>query len=101
MTKTFAALKTDAQNASSAVELFRIAKASNDKLLRNINKAKLLSYTHGRAADAHHYFENVLPGWSRINDEIHALLRAAFTGKSTDERLAIINEAYETEAARG
>lgn len=90
--QTFASLKTAAQGASSAVELFRIAKASNDKLLRNVNKAKLMSYTNGMAADAHHYFENVIPGWTRINNEIHALLRNAMVGKSAEEITAIIEE---------
>jgi hypothetical protein len=93
MTKTFAALKTEAQNASSPVELFRVAKAANDKLLRNVAKAKLLSYTHGAAADASHYFENVIPGWARINDEIHAMLRNVMAGKSADEVVAILKEA--------
>lgn len=97
--KSFAELKTAAQNASSAVELFLIAKASNDKLLRNISKAKLMSYTQGRAADADHYFQNVIPGWTLINNEIHDLLRAVMDGKSADDRAAIITKAYEIEAA--
>lgn len=93
MTKTFAAIKQDALNASSTVELFRVAKASNDKLLNNIAKAQMMSYTHGRAAEADHYFQNVIPGWKAINDEIHAMLRKAMEGKSAEEVVGIIKEA--------
>jgi len=93
MTKTFTALKSDALAATSPVELFRIAKASNDKLLRNVNKAKLMSYTQGMAAEADHYFQNVIPGWTRINNEIHALLAATMAGKPADEIISIIEEA--------
>jgi hypothetical protein len=93
MNKSFAALKTEAAAASSPVELFRIAKASNDKLLHNIGRAQMLSYTHGRAADADHYFQNVIPDWQRINNEIHDMLKTAFAGKSADEVVAIITEA--------
>lgn len=91
--KSFATLKAEALVASSPVDLFKIAKASNDKLLRNIAKAKLLSYTHGMAAEADHYFQNVIPGWQRINNEIHDLLAAAMSGKSAEEVVSIITEA--------
>lgn len=99
MPKTFAALKTEAENAPSPVELYRIAKASNDKLLRNINKARFLDCMHGRAAEAGHYFENVIPGWSMTNDEIHAIWSKAANGKSAEELVAIIMEAGRTELA--
>jgi hypothetical protein len=90
---TFAQLKTSALAATSNVELFKIAKTSNDKLLRNVNKAKLMSYTHGRAVEAGHYFENVIPGWAKINDEIHSLLRAKMSGMSAAEVITVIEEA--------
>ena len=90
---TFAQLKTAAEAATNTVELFRIAKASNDKLMANVAKAKLLSYTHGCAAEAGHYFENVIPGWSRINDEIHDLLTAKLSGLTAEQIVGIINEA--------
>ncbi|ABF71350.1 p104 [Rhizobium phage 16-3] len=93
MIKTFAALKKDALNASSTVELFRIAKASNDKLRSNVAKAQMMSYTHGRAAEADHYFQNVIPAWQAINNEIHAMLRKAMEGKSAEEVVEIIKEA--------
>jgi hypothetical protein len=89
---TFANLKAAAAATTNPVALFKIAKASNDKLLANIAKAKLLSYSHGRAAEAAHYFENVIPGWTRTNNEIHALLASAMKGKSADETLAVITE---------
>lgn len=89
---TFANLKAAAEAITNPVELFKIAKASNDKLLANIAKAKLLSYSHGRAAEAGHYFENVIPAWSRINKEIHALLASAMNGKTADETVAIVTE---------
>jgi hypothetical protein len=90
---TFAQLKTTALSATSALELYKVAKASNDKLLRNVNKAKLMSYTHGRAVEAGHYFENVIPGWAKINDEIHALLRDKMSGMSAAEVIKVIEEA--------
>jgi hypothetical protein len=90
---TFAQLKTAALAATSNVELFRIAKTSNDKLLRNVQKATMMSYTHGRAAEAGHYFENVIPGWSKVNDEIHALLRDKMAGLSAEQVVEVIREA--------
>lgn len=90
---TFAQLKTAAEVASSTVELFKIAKSSNDKLLANIAKARLLAYTPGRAVEAGHYFENVSPGWSRVNDEIHDLLKAKMSGLTAEQVVAIIKEA--------
>lgn len=93
MTKTFAALKTEAQTASSPVEMYRAVKAANEKLFNNIAKAKLLSYTHGMAAEAHYYFETVIPGWQKIVNEINAIWTAAVTGKPTEEIVAIIEEA--------
>jgi hypothetical protein len=89
---TFANLKVAAEATTNPVELFKIAKASNDKLLANIAKAKMLSYSHGRAAEAAHYFENVIPGWNCINNEIHALLASAMEGKTADETVAIVTE---------
>lgn len=90
---TFAALKTAALAATSNVELFRIAKTSNDKLIKNVNRAKLMSYTHGRAVEAGHYFENVIPGWSQINDEIHALLRSRMSSLTAEQVVEVIKEA--------
>lgn len=100
MAKTFQTLKAEAQNASSASELFQVAKASNDKLIRNINKAKLMSFQHGRAAEAGHYFENVIPTWSAINDEIHSMLRAAMSGKSAEEIVSIVGAGNPKERGR-
>lgn len=93
MSKTFASLKQDALNASSTVELFRTAKASNDKLRSNVAKAQMMSYTHGCAAEADHYFQNITPVWEAINNEIHAMLRKAMEGKTADEVVEIIKEA--------
>jgi len=90
---TFAQLKTAALAATSNVELFRIAKASNDKLLANVAKAKLLSYMPGRAVEAGHYFENVIPGWSQTNNEIHALLKAKMATLTAEQVVEIIKEA--------
>jgi hypothetical protein len=90
---TFAQLKTAALAATSNVELFRIAKTSNDKLLRNVQKATMMAYTHGRAVEAGHYFENVIPGWSKINDEIHALLTAKMSGLTAEQIVSVIQEA--------
>lgn len=91
--KTFAALKDEARNASSLPALYRAVDAANGKLYGNIAKAKLLSYTHGAAADADHYFQNVIPGWQRIVSEINAIWTAAVAGKSAEEIVSIITEA--------
>ncbi len=96
MTKTFAALKTEAESASSPVALYRVVKAANEKIYRNIAKAQFLSFTPGAAADADHYFQNVIPGWQAIVSEINAIWTAAVNGKPADEIVEII-----TEAARG
>jgi hypothetical protein len=98
MNKTFAALKTEAANASSPVELYRIAMVSGEKLQRNIGKAQLLAYTNGRAAEAHHYFENVIPGWQKINNEILAMVHTALNGRTAEEIISIITEAGEAAA---
>lgn len=90
---TFAQLKTAALAATSTVELFKIAKTSNDKLLANVAKAKMLAYTPGRAVEAGHYFENVIPGWAQINDEIHALLRDKMGRLSAPEVVKVIEAA--------
>jgi len=93
MQKTFATLRQEAQDAGNPVQLYRVVEAANSKLYRNINKAKLLSYTHGSAADADHYFQNVIPGWRRIVNEINAIWTATVAGKSADEIVSIITEA--------
>lgn len=98
MTKTFAALKIEAQNASSPVSLYRVVKAANDKIYRNIAKARFLSFTHGAAAEADHYFQNVIPGWQAIVSEINAIWTNAVNGKPAEEIVEIIMAA-EIEAA--
>lgn len=95
MTKTFAALKQEALTASNPVDLFRAVKEAGDKLHLNIAKAQMLSYTHGRAAEAHHYFETIIPGWQAIVNEINAIWTAAVTGKPAEEIVSIIIEAGE------
>lgn len=84
-TQTFAALKTAAQNATTFAELYRVAATSNDKYNRNVRTAQMMAHTHGRAAEADHYFQNVLPGWAAINKEIHAMMTRTMVGKSTEE----------------
>jgi hypothetical protein len=98
-TKTFAALKQEAETASSNVELFRIVKQAGDKLHRNISKAQLMSYTHGMAADASYYFEHRIPVWQTAVNEINALWTAAVRGKSAQEIVAIIMEATDQKLA--
>lgn len=93
MTKTFAALKSDALVASSPVDLYRVVKAANEKIRRNIAKAQFLSFTPGAAADADHYFQNVIPGWQATVNEINAIWTAAVTGKPAEEIVEIIVEA--------
>lgn len=95
---TFAELKIAAENAKTAAELYRVADAANKKLLLNVGRAKLMSYTHGRAAEADHFFQNVIPEWNRITNEIFAMLRSAMADKSADEIVAIITSS-EIEAA--
>lgn len=93
MAKTFAALKAEAEAADDNVSLYRAVDAANGKLYRNINNAKLLSYTHGSAADADHYFQNVIPGWQRIVNDINAIWTSAVAGKSAEEIVSIITRA--------
>ncbi len=92
MTQTFEALKTSAQNASSLVALYATVKDANEKIHRNIGKAQMLSYSHGRAAEAHHYFQNVIPGWQNTVNEINAIWSKAVKGKSADEIVEIVME---------
>jgi hypothetical protein len=93
MTKTFTALKIETASASSPVEMYRAVREANEKLQNNIAKAQLLSYTHGRAAEAHSYFETIIPGWQKTVNEINAIWTAAVTGKPAEEIVAIICEA--------
>lgn len=93
MTKTFATLKTEAAAASSLVDLYRVVNEANGKLIRNINKAKLMSYTHGMAAEADYYFGQVIPGWQAIVNEINAIWTRAASGKPASEIVVIIEEA--------
>jgi hypothetical protein len=88
----FAELKAAAVASQSAAELYKIATESNAKYLKNVRTAQLMSFTPGRAAEADHYFQNVLPGWKAINEEILALLRKAMEGKNAEEIAYIIEE---------
>lgn len=93
MNTTFATLKIATETASSPVEMYRAVKAANEKLFRNISKAQMLSYINGRADEAHHYFNNVIPGWQKTVNEINAIWAAAVSGKPAEEIVAIIEEA--------
>jgi hypothetical protein len=95
MTTTFANLKIATETSSSPVEMYRAVKAANEKLFNNIAKAQMLSYSHGRAAEAHHYFETVIPAWQVVVNEINAIWTAAVTGKPAEEIVSIIIEAGE------
>lgn len=90
---TFANLKIAAINASNNVELYKVVDAANGKIRNNIAKAQMLSYTHGAAADADHYFQNVIPGWQKIVNEINTIWTDAVTGKPAEEIVEIIMEA--------
>lgn len=100
MTKTFAALKTEALAATNPVDLYRIASESAEKLRRNVAKAQFMSYTPGRSADADHYFQNVIPGWTTINNEINALWRAAADKMSKRDLLETILTASDVSAEK-
>jgi hypothetical protein len=95
MTTTFANLKIATETASTPVEMYRAVKAANEKLFNNIAKAQMLSYSHGRAAEAHHYFETIIPAWKVVVNEINAIWTDAVTGKPAQEIVAIIIEAGE------
>lgn len=88
----FVELKAAAEAAKSAAELYKIATESNNKYIKNERTAQMISMTHGRAAEAEHYFQNVLPVWKAINEEILAMLRKAMEGKNPEEIAYIIEE---------
>jgi len=93
MTRSFKDIKSAAIAAKDVVELYKVATESNQKYRKNVIAAQLMSYTAGRAAEADHYFQNVLPAWEAINEEILGMLRVAMEGKSVDEVLEIIEQA--------
>jgi hypothetical protein len=90
MNKTFAALKIEAETAKDMVSLYRAVNAANTKLYRNIKKAQFLSYTQGAAADADHYFQNVIPAWQIITNEINAIWTAKASKLSAEKIVEII-----------
>lgn len=90
MNITFAQLKINAEAAADMVALYKVVDTANEKLYRNIKKAQMLSYTHGAAADADHYFQNVIPAWQIIVNEINAIWTAKATGLSAEKIVEII-----------
>lgn len=93
MTMTFEALKAAALAAEDEVALFKIVQETSEKYWRNVRTAQFMSYTQGRAAEADHYFQNVLPGWYETTKEIQAIFVKAVDGKTTEEIVEIIKKA--------
>lgn len=97
MNASFETLLNNTKAANDLVAMYRFVKAANEKLQSNIRKAQFMSYQPGRAADADHYFQNVIPAWQATVNEINAIWTAAVTGKTAEEIVSIMTE--EREAA--
>jgi len=95
MKSSFETLLNNTKSANDLGAMYRFVKAANEKLHSNIRKAQFMSYQPGRAADADHYFQNVIPGWQATVNEINAFWTNAVSGKSASEIVAIMTEERE------
>lgn len=87
---TFTELLAAAQKANSPEALYEINVQACDKLRRNIGKAQFMSMMNGRADEAEHYFQNVIPAWQNITNEIGKMFAASVAGMSTEEIVSIV-----------
>lgn len=95
MNASFANLLNNTKSANDLGAMYRFVKAANEKLHSNIRKAQFMSYQPGRAAEADHYFQNVIPVWQATVNEINSVWTNAVSGKSAQEIVSIMTEERE------
>lgn len=90
MTRKFSEIKALVENETDLVVLYRLVDEACVKLERNIKKLQFMSFTKDSAI-AEHYFQNVVPEWQKIVDEIVSFWTAAVVDLSTEEIVKIIS----------
>ena len=82
MNASFATMLNNTKSARDLVAMYRFVKEANEKLHSNIRKAQFMAYQPGRAAEADHFFQNVIPGWQDSVNEINSFWTNEVSGKT-------------------